>query len=226
VDFLRSAAIRDAECNYCMDCVVDCPKPNVLALRGPRWRFSHAAYAAMLVAGLFVLIGASRLAGQWQTKPRAVAFTDARGEPDPENIRGWMTLEEISAGYGVPLAALYREAGLPARVPASARLNEIATKYNLKFEPVKVREIVRARLEGVKPEAAPPEVAQPEVKGFMTLGEIALKTGVPKEYLLRALGLPATIDSRAPVREWLHPQGKSIQDLRDAVAQYWKAKGR
>jgi ferredoxin len=226
VNFLPATTIRDAECNYCMDCVVDCPKPNVLTLRGPRWRLSHPAYAAMLVAGLFVLIGASQSAGKWQTKPPVVAFTDAQGKPDPENIRGWMTLEEISAGYGVPLIVLYREAGLPARVPGAARLNEIATKYNVKFEPDKVREIVRAHLGGRQAEPAPPAGPQPDVKGFMTLNEIALKTGVPKHYLLRTLGLPATIDPHVPVREWMHGQGKSIQDLREAVAQYWKAKGR
>jgi len=61
---------------------------------------------------------------------------------------------------------------------------------------------------------------EPEVKGFMTLNEIALKTGVPKDYLLRALGLPANIDGRSPVRQWMHDHGKSIGDLREAVTQY------
>ena len=69
VNFLSVTTIRDAECNHCMDCVVDCPKPNVLTLRGAGWRFSHLVYAAMLVFGLFGLIGTSQLAGKWQTKP-------------------------------------------------------------------------------------------------------------------------------------------------------------
>jgi hypothetical protein len=62
--------------------------------------------------------------------------------------------------------------------------------------------------------------SEQEVKGFMTLNEIALKNGVPKEYILKALGVPADIDGRAPVREWMHDHGKSIQNLRDAVAEY------
>jgi polyferredoxin len=246
VDFLSVTTIRDAECNHCMDCVVDCPKPNVLTLRGPRWRFSHPVYAGMLVIGLFGLIGASQLAGKWQTKPPMVSFLDLKGNLDPENIRGWMTLQEIATGYGVPLASLYRGTGLPDRVPATARLNTIGTTYDLKFEPDKVREIVRARLAG-QPVHSPPApqthtaapvpaggrtavaekhavAEEPEVKGFMTLNEIALKTGVPKEQLLRALGLAGTIDGRTPVREWLHDRGKTIQDLREAVTQY-RARG-
>jgi polyferredoxin len=117
VDFLSVTTIRDAECNHCMDCVIDCPKPNVLSLRGPRWRFSHPVYGSMLVIGLFALIGVSQVAGKWQTKPAMVSFTDASGKPEPENIRGWMSLQEISAGYGIPLPVLYDRAGLPDRVP-------------------------------------------------------------------------------------------------------------
>jgi hypothetical protein len=59
-----------------------------------------------------------------------------------------------------------------------------------------------------------------EVKGFMTLNEVALKTGVPKEFILKSLGAPAGTDGRKPLRDWIHDQGKSIQDVRDAVAAY------
>ena len=59
----------------------------------------------------------------------------------------------------------------------------------------------------------------------MTLNEIALKTGVDKSWLLRRLDVSVEIDPRQPVRSWMHAQGKSIQDLRDAVAA-WKAGSR
>jgi polyferredoxin len=219
VDFLSVTTIRNAECNHCMDCVVHCPKPNVLSLQGARWHFSHAAYGAVLVAGLFAFIGVSQLAGRWQTRPPAVSFTNADGKLDPDNIRGWMTLGEISAGYSMPLEALYRAAGIPAHVPPTARLNTIALEYAANnFEPDRVREIVRAHLTG-KP-AKRPAASNTEVRGSMTLNEIALKTGVSKGRILKTLGLPSDIDGRVPVREWVHERGESIQDLRDAVESY------
>ncbi len=226
VDFLSVTTIRDSECNHCMDCVIDCPKPNVLSLRGPRWRLSHPVYAAILVAGLFLVVGASQLAGKWKTRPDMVSLTTADGNPDPESIRGWMTLADISNGFGMPLPVLYRSSGLPERVPATARLNTIARTYNLDFEPERVRDVVTAYLTGKPQPGAPPKAAgkaaasEPEVKGFMTLNEIVLKTGVPKDYLLKTLGLPDRIDTRVPVREWMHAEGKSVQDLRDAVERY------
>ncbi len=242
VDFLSVTTIRDSECNHCMDCVVDCPKPNVLSARGPRWRFSHSMYAALLVVGLFAFIGASQLAGKWQTKPAMVSFTGASGKLDVENIRGWMTLGEISSGYGIPTRELYSRCGLPERVPSAARLNTVAKTYNLKFDPDQVREVVRGYLAGapaapVAPKAVaqkeqvaatqkagkkdhPAGSAEEDVKGFMTLNEIALKSGVPKEYLLKSLNVSDGVDARQPVREWMHAQDKSIQDLRDAVKAY------
>jgi len=54
----------------------------------------------------------------------------------------------------------------------------------------------------------------------MTLNEIALETGVPKDWLIKKLNLPADTAARQPVREWMHAQGKSIQDLGDAVAEF------
>lgn len=227
IDFLSTTTIRSPECNHCMDCVVACPKPNALAVRGPKWKFSHPVYASMLVGGLFLLIGASQLAGKWQTKPVIVSFTDNAGKLDPENIRGWMTLAEISSGYGVAVERLYAEAGIPNHVKTSSRLNTIARTYQIEFEPDRVREIVRNYLAGKASQAKKDggkkghgSGEEPEVKGFMTLNEIVIKTGVPKEYLLQALGLPADINGRLPVREWIHQHGKSIGDLREAVGQY------
>lgn len=242
VDFLSATTIRSLECNQCMDCVLDCPKPGVLSVRGPRLRFSHPVYASMLIAGLFLLIGASRLAGKWQTKPAAVSLANVGGKLEPENIRGWMTIEEISKGYGIPLDQLYRGAGIPRRVPASARLNTVAKDYGVEFEPDRVRDVVRNFLAG-KVTAAPEKPAagqtakrrspkgegkenhgrggsEQEIKGFMTLNEIALKTGVPRDYLVKSLGLPGNMNGRKPLRDWMHEHGKSIQDIRDAVKQY------
>jgi hypothetical protein len=220
--------IRDADCNHCLDCVVDCPRPNVLSARGSFWRLSHPVYAAMLVGGLLILVATSSIAGKWQTAPKALTLTDGKGKLDPEGIRGWMTLQEIATGFSIPLDAMYRASGLPAAVPPSARLNTIAKTYKVAFEPDKLRDVVRALLSGKQPvKTSPrPQTAEeePEVKGFMTLNEIALKTGVPKEYLLGTLRVRDSVDARQPIRQWMHAHGKSIQDVRDAINGYRRSK--
>jgi hypothetical protein len=54
----------------------------------------------------------------------------------------------------------------------------------------------------------------------MSLNEISSKTGVPKDYILKTLKLPSTINASIPAREWLHAHGKSMQDIREAVTRY------
>ncbi len=54
----------------------------------------------------------------------------------------------------------------------------------------------------------------------MTLNEVALKTGVPADYILKSLGITAKVDLRTPLRDWMHEQGKSVQDVREAVNGY------
>jgi hypothetical protein len=192
-----------------------------------------------------------------------VGYTNAAGRLDPGQIRGWMTLADISGGYRIPLPALYAAAKLPASVDPATRLNQVAKIYRLDFEPDAIREVVAGFLSGppaqkaqrvpavaVAPKAPPvsapaateqkarPSAAQApaaqspvahpggdaEVKGFMTLNEIASKTGVPAEHILKTLAVTGTVDARQPVREWMHSQGKSIQDIRDAVTEYRKAR--
>lgn len=228
IDFLSTRTIGDAECNHCLDCVVHCPKPNVLTLKGARWTFSHPAYASALAAGLAVMIGVSQLSGHWQTRPQTVAFTDRQGRLDPAQIRGWMTLNDLSRGYGIPLDRLYAAAGLPRSVKPDVRLNRIAQDYRLDFEPERMREVVEAALGRQTRAAGQPAPAskshksaeEEQVKGFMTLNEVCLKTGVPKDYLLRRLGAPASTDPRQPIRDWIHALGKSMQDVRQIVLDY------
>jgi Pyruvate/2-oxoacid:ferredoxin oxidoreductase delta subunit len=251
VDFLSTNTIVDAECNHCMDCVVHCPKPNVLSLKGAGWQFSHGLYAVVLVVGLFATVGLSQMWGKWRTQPAMVGYTNTSGKLDPGQIRGWMTLADISGGYRIPLPRLYEAARLPGSVDPATRLNQIAKTYKLDFEPDAIRDIVGDHLRGgpamekPRPQAPPasraatkpkehrprPLSAEPkahpggdaEVKGFMTLNEIASKTGAPADFILKSLQITEPIDPRLPVREWMHSQGKSIQDIRDAVAEHRKA---
>lgn len=234
VEFLTTDAIRDPECNHCLECLEYCPKPGVLTLRGSGWHVAPQAYALMLVAGLAAFVGVSKAAAAWRTLPAAVSFAGAGGRLDPEQIRGYMTLREIARGYAIPMDRLYAAAHLPGRVSPDTRLNKIASEYEVHFEPDAICGVVRSLLvngnppgtgagNSPKPEIRKqhqPGAPEPEVKGFMTLNEIAAKTGAPIDWLRGRLGLGADIDGRTPVREWMHARGMSIQDLRDAVDEY------
>ena len=82
IDFLSVTEIKSAEYNHCLDCVADCPKPNVLSVGGPRLRFSHQVYASLLVVGLFGMIGVSKATHTWRTKPESLSAKNSAGDSD------------------------------------------------------------------------------------------------------------------------------------------------
>lgn len=51
------------------------------------------------------------------------------GQLNPADIKGSMTLKEVSEGTGIPLAKLLAEAKLPADTPATTVLRELPTKF-------------------------------------------------------------------------------------------------
>ena len=118
---------------------------------------------------------------------------------------------------------------MPAAVPPSSKINQIARNYNLTFEPEQMREVIRGFLAGEAPKPKP-DKKDPgkkkgagdgeEVRGTMTLNEFSMKTGVPKAFILKSVGAPADTDPRKPVREWIHDTGKTMQDVRQSVADY------
>jgi len=236
VDLVSSTSIKSAECNQCMDCLVDCPRPSTLSMGISRWRFSHVSFAVVLLAGMGALVGLSMATGHWQTKASQIVLTDASGQPGPDGIRGWMTLEDISEQLSISLEELYGDNGIPSSVPATTRLNRIHSDYEAEVEPDDIREYVRRRLAGegivapaqagfVSPPARQHDPKDPErkqgggqpVRGSMTLNEIALTSGVLGDCLAEVLELPACLNPRVPVREWLHEHNLSMDDLREAV---------
>jgi hypothetical protein len=224
VDFLSTKVINDADCNHCLDCLENCPRPTVLSLKGVQWRIPQPVYATVLVAGLFLVVGATKVAGYWQTKEAMVSLRNGGGQLEPEQIRGWMTLRDISTGYGVPLPELYRRSRLPERVGADTRLNMIARTYKVEFEPDEMRGVVKSFLQKKEESPKQHKSGGEEIRGTMTLNEVALKTGVPKDYILKALGSLKGADPHVPIRDWIHSAGKTMQDVRDAVEAYKKGK--
>jgi len=63
----------------------------------------------MPVLAVLTLLGSvwiAKAAGAWQTSGRDQVLLDESGQADPMGIKGWMTLNQVSETYGVPLDIL------------------------------------------------------------------------------------------------------------------------
>lgn len=70
-------------------------------------RINKFPVPVLAVLALLGSVAISKAAGLWQASGRGEVMLDESGQPDPEGIKGWMTLAGVSESYGVPLDALH-----------------------------------------------------------------------------------------------------------------------
>lgn len=79
----------------------------------------------LVVVALLGSVWVAKAAGLWQTSGKGQILLDESGEPDSAGIKGWMTLDDISTSYGVPLDALYVMIGADPEVPPGTALKDL-----------------------------------------------------------------------------------------------------
>jgi hypothetical protein len=89
-----------------------------------------------------------------------VILVDESGEADPQGIKGWMTLADVSSVYGVPLDALYTMLGAGPEVPPDTALKDLE-KLVPGMEVWAVRAGVEAYQDGNRTGEAVEEAAPP-----------------------------------------------------------------
>jgi hypothetical protein len=102
------------------------PVPTTPRLRA-RWAPLWALGLAMVALLTLLLVGAN-LAGWMTTMGRGNATTVEQVDPtgsDPQEIKGWMTIQAVLDSYPVTKAALYKKFTIPADTPTSVELREV-----------------------------------------------------------------------------------------------------
>ena len=79
----------------------------------------------MPVIAVVLLLGgvqAANALGWWQTSGKSLVDM---GNFTPDDIRGWMSLEQIAEGADVPIETLYQVLGVPADVPPATAMKDL-----------------------------------------------------------------------------------------------------
>ena len=79
----------------------------------------------LAVVTLLGSVWVAKAAGVWQTSGRGQVLLDEGGQADPQGIKGWMTLNDVSETYGVPLEALYCMIGASPDIPPDTALKDL-----------------------------------------------------------------------------------------------------
>lgn len=109
-------------------------------------RVNPFIYGLVVLVLFFGVIGAAKTTGYWSVSGKISATTGemitATGT-NPDEIKGWMTLADVSKAYNVPLAEILAQFELPADTPETKQLKELESDT---FETSTLREWLKPRL--------------------------------------------------------------------------------
>lgn len=131
--------VKSAECISCQKCVLSCPKNNILQFKVKN-KSVKPLYVILLVVLLFFgSIGTAKLTGIYQNVPKKITSETRLA---PEEIKGYMTLEEVSQGLNISLDDLYKKLNISKSVPKNTKLKEIKN-FAPEFEVEEAKEALK-----------------------------------------------------------------------------------
>lgn len=151
----------------------------------------------------------SQALGWWSTSGRTSVNMDSF---TPEDIKGWMTLQQVADGLQLPLEDIYRIGGIPDDIAPETALKELEEIVEVSTLREKLAEYIEAPVttvgtpegpsnalhtgDGTGPTPLPPGQILPadQIKGRMTLRDVSEQCGVDLAALLEALNLPSDTD--------------------------------
>lgn len=131
-------SVKSIECINCQKCVLSCPKNGALKTSFANKNVPPAVLISLVLFLFFGGIGISKLSGYAQFLPEPIA----EGEfIQIEDIKGYMTLEEVSKYIGMPIEEIYERLGLDSTVPSDTPFKEISN-YNPDIDTHSAKELL------------------------------------------------------------------------------------
>ena len=140
--------IDSAECIGCLQCVTSCPtKKETLKTTILNKNLKPIIIGVLGLTIYLGVVGVAHLTGYWTTEKTLEEIVTVDGELNPENIKGFMTLQEVSEVYKIDIESLYKKLEITEeKVPKDTKLKEIGEKLGVseeEFDVDKVREAVK-----------------------------------------------------------------------------------
>jgi ferredoxin len=138
IDVANTKEITSAECINCQTCTLSCPKEGALEIKQGKRGFTPLALILSVVIIYFGGVFASYTMGVYEVLPQPI---EVGGITDAEELKGYMTLEEVSKYMNIPMDELYTKLNLAKNIHGNTKLKEVKN-YVEDFEVSNAREIL------------------------------------------------------------------------------------
>ena len=102
-------------------------------------------YGVLILVIFFGVIGGAKAAGVWSVSGKLTSSGEkaAPTGANVDEIKGWMTLDDVSTAYKVPVAEILAAFNLPADTPGTAQIKSLESDT---FSTTDLRTWLKARL--------------------------------------------------------------------------------
>jgi polyferredoxin len=128
IDVEKIAEVKSSECINCFECVTVCPtKKNTLSAN-MFGKFMNLVVVVIIGIGIYAgIVGISMAAGIWKTQESSTKEIVQEGSAlNPDNIRGFMTIEEIAETFKININDLYKKLDISRdKIPETTQMKKI-----------------------------------------------------------------------------------------------------
>lgn len=149
--------------------------------------------------------------GQTKTGAQTPVQVAAAQSLDPDKIRGTWTLDELVTKSGIPKKRFAEAVGFSPKTSGDKKIRDIAQILDKHVE--HFREVVRQRVNVPKM----PGLKSEQIRGYWTLQELTVKSGISKEVFAREVGFPVDTSGKKQIKDIVQPMGKEVEEFRKVI---------
>ncbi len=139
IEVAQLKEINSSECINCQLCTLSCPKNGALEIKFSKKLLTPLTFIVLSLTLYFGGILLANTAGLYNVLPQPVV----EGETiSTEELKGYMTLEDVAKYTGTSLEELYEILNLPGNIPPATKMKEVKN-YVPDFEVSTARELLQ-----------------------------------------------------------------------------------
>lgn len=188
-------------------------------------KVSKKTFGISVIAIFWGIILVSMVLGGWQAKQSA----DQVVVKTVEDLKGWMTISEVSKDFNIPLPEMAQILGIKGNLAGEKKLKDLAeengsTSDDYKDKLQKYLDSKSGNNAAKTEEKASPTTTESseEIKGSMTFQEVADKYNIKVQEIYKKLNISTSQDAKVPMKDVTTKYNFEVQDVRDFVSTYKK----
>lgn len=114
--------VTSAECISCQNCLIECPQKGALEYRTFKNSLKPLTVVILVVALFFTGVFISKATGIFQVLPPKITQTS---NINVDEIKGYMTIKDVSIGTKIELKEIYTKLGIPSTVSPDTKMKDV-----------------------------------------------------------------------------------------------------